>query len=119
LRPFALSWTKLGALARGAVSWNERERSTSNTFERTIVVVAKPTLVGFIPSPDDWFVAVPNENILKRLSVFSSGRPSRRRQKKAAPQGDRFCRCLPKTISANPAEVPSLGTVPKGVIPIC
>jgi Flp pilus assembly protein TadD len=52
------------------------------------------------------------------LSIFSSGRPSRRRQKKAAPQGKRFCCCSQETISAHPEEVPSFGTVSKGVVPV-
>jgi hypothetical protein len=54
----------------------------------------------------------------ERLSIFSSGRPSRRRQKKAAPQGERLSCCSQKTVSAHPEEVPYFGTVSKGVAPV-
>ena len=56
--------------------------------------------------------------LLGGLSTFSSGRPSRRRQKRAAPQGERFFPGFQLTISAHPEEVPSLGTVSKGAAPI-
>jgi hypothetical protein len=63
---------------------------------------------------------------LHRTSIFSSGRPlrlrsgqaSRRGQRKAAPPGERFYRCFQRTISAHPEEVPSSGTVSKGVVPV-
>ena len=54
-----------------------------------------------------------------RLWIFSSGRPSRRSQRKAAPQGERFYYCFERTVSVHPEEVPSLGTVSKGVVPVC
>lgn len=52
-------------------------------------------------------------SILLAYSTFDAKRPSRRRQKEAAPQGERFCLLSERELSVHPEEVHFLGTVSK------
>ena len=51
----------------------------------------------------------------KELSIFPNGRPSRRRQKKAAPQGERFLSLFSKDDFRSPEDRSLLRDLSKGV----
>src|SRR5512139_2514129 len=56
-----------------------------------------------------WGWGCPTNSFFAMACLLPLGRPSRRRQQKAAPQGERFCSCVCQIVSVHPEEVPFSG----------
>src|SRR5512139_1862836 len=85
----------------------ERKRNQSHDLavETAATNGTKPACAGSPPH------VLPSRR--RRLSIFCGGRPSRRRQQRAAPQGERLRYCFVKIIFVYPEEVLFFWTVSK------